>query len=255
MLSELHSIAEEFGDGRLFLTARANIQIRGIPHDHGTLPHTLTDRIAALGLLPSPAHDRVRNIMVSPLTGRCGGRADLRSLTSRLDAALRADAELASLPGRFLFVLDDGRGDLVDRDLDLGLVAVDDRHGQLRIGPDRWGDIVGLEQADTALATLARSFVDIRGTAPDAPWHVTELPLTQRHRLATPRSRDPRTRVASTPTPSTMISQDDGRRCAHVTVPHGTLDADRITDVLDRACGDIIITPWRSLLLPDLQPT
>ncbi len=94
--------------------------------------------IAATGLLPAPSHDLVRNVVVSPQTGLAGGRADLRPVAAGLDALLCADPALAALPGRFLFVLDDGRGDVAGRGCDLGLVALDARTAQLRVGSG-WG--------------------------------------------------------------------------------------------------------------------
>ena len=94
------------GDGHVDLTARGNVQLRGIgPGRAGELAR----RAAAAGLLPSPAHDRARNITASPLAG-LAGRPDLRDLVGSLDAAVRADPALAGLPGRFLFGLDDGTG-------------------------------------------------------------------------------------------------------------------------------------------------
>ena len=41
---------------------------------------------------------------------------------------------LADLPGRFLFVLDDGRGDVVDLRLDLGYRATGPEGGYLLVG-------------------------------------------------------------------------------------------------------------------------
>jgi precorrin-3B synthase len=100
----LAALADRFGDGCLDLTARGNIQLRGL-READAAP--LAARAAAAGLLPSAAHDRARNITASPLAG-LAGRAPLRRLVARLDAVLLADAGLAALPGRFLFALDDG---------------------------------------------------------------------------------------------------------------------------------------------------
>src|SRR3712207_6025549 len=74
-LAGLVRLAREYADGNLRLTSRANLQLRGVPVP---VPPSLIEGIAALGLLPSPTHELVRNVMVSPLTGRIGGRADLR---------------------------------------------------------------------------------------------------------------------------------------------------------------------------------
>src|SRR5687768_13437219 len=131
-LSDLAVIAGDHADGHLYLTKRANIQLRGIKHVDGRVPDEFVETITAAGLLPSPTHELVRNIMVSPLSGRVGGQADLRPMAARLDEQLCDDPALASLAGRFLFVLDDGRGDLVDRSLDLGVMAVDADAAQIR---------------------------------------------------------------------------------------------------------------------------
>ncbi len=78
------------------------------------------------------------------------------------------------LPGRFLHVLDDGRGDLVDRDTDLGAVALDASTAQLRTGAG-WGPVVPLTEVPARLVDLARRFVARRGTDETAAWHVVEL--------------------------------------------------------------------------------
>ncbi len=111
---------------------------------------------------------------MSPQTGLAGGRADLRPVARDLDALLCADPVLAALPGRFLFVLDDGRGDLLDRGCDLGLVALDSSSAQLRVG-ERLGPVVSLTTAAATIAELAHAFAVRRGSGPSAPWHVAEL--------------------------------------------------------------------------------
>ena len=84
-LEALAHAATWFGSPAMELTSRGNIQIRGIRSDKAA--DALGDVVAAAGLLPSPTHERVRNIVASPLSGRVGGHADVRdwvrSWTSR----------------------------------------------------------------------------------------------------------------------------------------------------------------------------
>lgn len=246
-LEQLLRIAEEHGDGRVHLTTRANVQLRALPHEDGALPRELFERISATGLLPSLTLELVRNIVVSPLTGRVtarhGGRADLRPVAAALDAGLCAEPLLDNLSARFLFVLDDGRGDVLDRDCDLGMVALDERTAQLRVGP-HWGPVVDLADAPAALLDLARAFVHVRGDGPDAPWHLAELELP----LVAPHRSDPRLPLASPePAPGPHL-QDDGRRALHVPCPDASIGRD-----LDLpGDGPLIVTPWRSVVVPDL---
>ena len=116
-LRGLAALASRFGNGCVDLTARGNVQIRGVAADDAT---GLARRAASAGLLPSPAHDRARNITASPLAG-LAGHPDLRRLVVAVDRALRADPSLAALPGRFLFSLDDGTGRAGLSGCDVGL--------------------------------------------------------------------------------------------------------------------------------------
>ena len=89
-LAVLRAIAEEWGDGHLELTSRANLQLRAL---RDVSPTTLAQRLTAAGLLPSATHELVRNIAGSPLL------ADPAPV-ARLDEALCADPTLAALPGK-----------------------------------------------------------------------------------------------------------------------------------------------------------
>ena len=252
-LSDLAVIAGDYADGHLYLTKRANIQLRGIKHVDGAVPEEFIDAIKAAGLLPSPSHELVRNIMLSPLSGRIGGHADLRQVGYRLDDLLCDDPAFANLAGRFLFVLDDGRGDLVDRGLDLGVMAVDAGAAQIRVGSQHWGDVEELDAVPEVLLDLARRFLEVRGAGDDALWHVDELPDGGADLLGLNHARDLRTQVASLPAPFGVIAQDDGLSVEHVDVPDGDLHHDLVVQVLARARRDVVVTPWRSLLLPDLE--
>ena len=105
-LRGLAALASRFGNGCVDLTARGNVQIRGVAAGDAA---GLARQAASAGLLPSPAHDRARNITASPLAG-LAVHPDLRRLVAAVDRALRADPSAAALPGRFLFSLDDGTG-------------------------------------------------------------------------------------------------------------------------------------------------
>jgi precorrin-3B synthase len=238
-LAALSRVAQEYGDGELHLTGRANLQLRGLPLVDDSLPEAVVAAVEATGLLPSRTHDLARNVLVSPLTGLSGGRADLRPVVEALDAALLADPVLGGLPGRFLFVLDDGRGDLLDREVDLGLVALSATTAQLRLGP--WfGPVVSLGETPALLATLAREFLAARGSGPDAAWHVAELAVP----LAGPRDPDP---GVPEPAPPLAFGTDSG--VEHVGVPDGVLTPALVADLAARAT-DLVVTPWRGVVVP-----
>jgi precorrin-3B synthase len=237
-LRALLGVAERYGDSRVHLTGRANLQVRGLPGSDGVLAVAVLDAIERTGLLPTRSHELVRNVMASPQTGLAGGRADLRRVAGTLDRLIRADSRLADLPGRFLFVLDDGRGDLVGRRADLALVALDAATTQLRVG-EAWGPTVALETAADVLAALAAEFAERRGSGPTAPWHVAELPepLVQAY------PPDPR---LPEPVGPLRFGEVPGGR--HVAFPDG-LDRGGIAQL--GVAGEVVVTPWRGVLVPE----
>ncbi|GAA5107136.1 hypothetical protein GCM10023339_04790 [Alloalcanivorax gelatiniphagus] len=234
-LLALLDVAETYGDGRVHLTKRANLQLRALPHEGGALPAEVVSALRATGLLPHPDHELVRNILVSPLTGLHGGRADLRPVTAELDERVCATPSLATLPGRFLFVLDDGRGDLAGRSCDLGLVALSPDEVQLRIGSTHWGPVVPLREAAARLTGLARAFQQVRGSGDAAAWHVDELPVP-------PASQDPdpRALVTSAPPAHGPVTQE----VVHVAIEAGAIDRELVNDFPEA----LVVTPWKSLI-------
>ncbi len=96
----------------------------------------VADAVAGAGLLPSATHERARNIVASPLSGRVGGRADVRAWVGELDAAMCAEPRLADLGGRFWFSFDDGRADVSGLGADVGVHVLDDGLALLLTGRD-----------------------------------------------------------------------------------------------------------------------
>lgn len=255
-LTALHRVAARYGDDDVHITTRANLQLRGLPTkpdgsdgpagSDGRLPDEVVAAIAGSGLLPAPGHELVRNVLVSPLTGLVGGRADLRPVTEQLDAGLVADPALAGLPGRFLFVLDDGRGDLIDRTCDLGLVTLDAETVQLRVGPG-WSTVMPLAEAADGLVDLAQDFVRARGSSRDAPWHVRELaePLSSPLAVAVP--ADPQLPEPSPTLPYGPVA--GAGKIEHVEAPGGILDRALIHRLTGPDVRELIVTPWRGVLV------
>ena len=201
-LLALAAVAEEYGDARVRVTGRANLQLRGLPLTDGALPDRVVDRYRGHrpAPVPRPRPGAQRAHLAAHRTGRGSGRPP--PVTAELDARLLSDPALAGLPGRFLFTLDDGRGDLADRHRDLGLIALDDRSCQLRVGPV-WGRVIDLADAPTALIGLALLFLDRRGSGPTAAWHVEELGTAGQRGITGYRAQGCRACNADDPDPRT----------------------------------------------------
>ena len=242
-LTRLVEVAQTYGDGDVHLTARANVQLRALPSRSDDLAPEVVRALRGTGLVPSRSHELVRNVMVSPFSGLglppSRDRADVRPVAADLDRLLCADPVLAGLPGRFLFVLDDGSGDLLDREADLGLVALDATTAQLRVG-GQWGAVVPLDRAPAALVALARDFLRVRGDGPAAAWHVAELTEP----LAAPAPADPRLPGRSDP-PAYGV----GGGVEHVAVPDGVLGPEQALALAARG-GELVVTPWHGVVAP-----
>ncbi|SFW71242.1 nitrite/sulfite reductase [Amycolatopsis australiensis] len=231
-LRALAGCAEACGDGDLHLTSRGNVQLRGV-----TRPG-LAARLTDAGLLPSPSHERVRNILASPLSGLSGGLADVRGLARDLDAVLCATPDLASLPGRFLFAFDDGRGDVASEGADVCWRAVSPGEGVLLLAGGDTGRRVSLGGAVSALAEVALEFTRVRGSA----WRVAELDDPAWRGTPVPR--------VDAEVPAGLIRRDDGGLAAGVVPRFGQLSAGQARALAE--FGTVLVTPWKSVVLPDV---
>ncbi|MFD7422799.1 cobalamin biosynthesis protein CobG [Streptomyces californicus] len=199
----LLAAADRFGDGELHLTSRGNVQLRGLGAECGG---GLAELLADAGLLPSAAHERARNIVASPLAGLDGSPA-LGERLAELDALVCASAAAASLSGRFLFALDDGRGDVDALGADVTLIADGDAF-LLRIGPG--DEVFRIPAAEGPRAALRAAEAFLRAARDSGAWRVKDLPDPVRSELvravgaaAGPAEHRPRPRTAKAPEPGT----------------------------------------------------
>lgn len=236
-LDVLRLAAAELGDGRLELTSRGNVQLRGLAADG---PQELSDRLFTAGLLPSLAHERVRNILASPLSGLDQqSRYDVLPVATALDRALCDRPALADLPGRFLFALDDGRGDLTDQQADVSVRALDERTALLSVGSGavrvEWTAVPDL------MLAAAEAFLQVR----DQEWRIAEVPQGAEQilkRLGLQATEVP-------PTGTTRVRAGTHGAGLVVTVPLGSLTQEQAAG-LAQAGPEVRITPWRSVVVP-----
>ncbi|WP_346142721.1 precorrin-3B synthase [Nonomuraea recticatena] len=267
-LREVAACSAELGSGVIELTSRANLQLRGLPPadaPSATEAGAFAARIAAVGLLPSETHERVRNILASPLAGRVeASLVDVRPLVTALDRGLCASPELTGLSGRFLFALDDGTGDLLSIGADVTFLATSPSGGLLHLGGATAGIPVLVDEVVPSMLAAASAFLELSG---GTAWRVGDLPdgpalLASRLLHGGPAaSRDeggspggPSREIASLRAPDArVVPQRDGRVALEVVVPLGRLSADQARALADVA-DEVRVTPWRTAVLPDLRP-
>lgn len=310
----LADAAERLGDGRLDITSRGNLQLRGL--DEGQAPQ-LAAALEASGLLPSPRHERVRNIVASPLSGLDGsgygrdrsddgpalgaesdkgsdtdipaGYADVRPWAAQLDALLCESESATRLSGRFLFALDDGRGDVAALDADVTLLARPGGYALLRMGAEAPAVCVPAESAPHAALLAAETFLTVADGASCAAgatsstgdggaraWRVRELPeeealfarrltgVLAESGIAARYVPDAPSPAGAPPAPG--IVEGPGDRCAlSVGVPLGRLTVRQWRQLAAVAgqpgeghgsgrygTGELRVTPWRGVVLGGL---
>lgn len=265
----LAQASTEFGNGLIDLSARANLQLRGVTEK--TLP-PLTRWLRGLGLLDeNPEAEAVRNVIASPLAGLDDTAAlDIRALVGALEQRLVDDEDLHALPGKFGFAIDDGGAIGLDgAPADIRLRAVPAPYGEARLmialaGTAADGPVAFCQPGDgpDAAARLARAFLRLRdepaGPARRMAQLVARVGAT---RIFEASDLAPAARPASLPTrsPAALFDMPKTRYGVAVALaaPFGRWTAEdlRTLAVLSRTTGsaELRLTPYRAILLPLLS--
>ncbi|MFJ2560483.1 MULTISPECIES: precorrin-3B synthase [unclassified Streptomyces] len=274
----LADAAERLGDGHLDLTSRGNVQLRGLGASCGG---ELADLLHEAGLLPSEEHERIRNIVASPLAGLDGlGAGDVQLWARRLDGLLCASEAATELSGRFLFALDDGRGDVAALGADVTLLARRDGTAEVHIGASRppYGEqavrAVRVPAADAPRAALlaAETFLTAARASGTGAWRVGDLPAGAARGLAAAVAErltaagievlagdagDTRG-AAEAPAPG-LIRSPDGTVALSVYPRLGRLSVAQWRHLLCKSSAPdespaLRLTPWRGVIVPGLAP-
>ena len=282
-LTVVHELAARWGDGHVELTSRANLQLRALKD---APVGDLAAKLRGAGLLPSETHELVRNIVASPLAGGLP--------VGSLDQALCADPSLAELPGRFLFALDGGAGD-VAFGADVAALPLGGEVAIIFAGTDAGLRVAAAEMVPALLAA-AHAFLDERaaqqspakahdrpGSPPAAPrvGGGLSVPLPSDGYSAGGRQRvawrvreliDGPSRVAARTAAALGRTLGESVRLTRPGVrepigiieqPDGTVAVGalvplgRLSDVQLKVLASakaLVFTPWRGVVLPGLAP-
>ena len=219
--------AQSHGNGIIDLSARANLQLRGVTE--ASHPRLIAD-LRAQGLIdPDIETESLRNLIVTPFRD-----AETNALATTLTAAL---TRMPHLPGKFGFALDTGpRPVLTDASVDIRVERATD--GRLILRPD--GHPLGQPVTD-----LAKDAVDM------ANWFVQSGGITNgRGRMAALIARGtvpPGCTLAPADplaTPSPCLHPDG----ALVALAFGQMRAETL-QALAALGHELRPTPWRMLLL------
>lgn len=161
LAAALAQAAREHGNGLFDLTARANLQLRGV-RDETLQP--LLDRLSELGVLDdSAAAEQVRNVLASPPAGLDDtALIDVGPLVVELERRLTGDERFHLLPAKFGFLVDGGGVlPLEGIEADIGLRAVSADAFRLTADEVELG-LVSREEAVEAALDLAEQFLRLR---------------------------------------------------------------------------------------------
>lgn len=270
-LEAIGTLAIAHGNGLVEVTSRASVQVRGLAEADAA---TAADLLFAAGLLPSPGHDRVRNLLAPPLGPRhprALAGVDADALAAALDAGLCADARLAALPGRFLFAIEDGGRTLGRHRADVTLVALAGPKPMLRLHLAGASTTLLSAVADGPALALraAHAFLDLldgdaaasaRAGGTGRAWRIADLPDgTARVAGALGGAMTGGAPLAAgRPLGVGRTEQADGRVALTVLAPLGRIDAAALAPlaalVRTRAAGDVRLATDRTLTLVDVAP-
>lgn len=228
----LAALAERFGNGRLDLSARANLQLRGVSEaDHAALIDGLRD----LALVDADASAESRcNLLLTPHWHQGD---ETYEIATELAETLRR-AEDLRMPGKFGFAIDAGPAPLlqniaadirIERSGDGGLLLVADGLS--------YGQPVSASRASEDAIALARWFL-AEGGAPEGRGRMRALTARRAPAFApeTPRAA---------PAPLPVIGPTS-RGCL-VGLEFGQIPASTLAALGE--LGALRLTPWRALLL------
>jgi ferredoxin-nitrite reductase len=269
----LAEVSDRLGSSQINLTNRANIQIRGLK---SSISPEILSKLQDVGLAAKLTDvDHLRNIMASPTAGIDPEQLiDTCPLVVELAEYLGNNPALAQLSPKFSVGIDGGeRISIQQQPNDIFLKAVTQDYLQLYLAGIETKIIVSLEQCSAIVGAIAQVYLDL------VPPQTTPKPRLKQ--IIKEIGRDNYLdRISSyfpsfTPFPTLRCSAATSLLETHrqllgthpqrqpnlyyigVALPLGHLATSQLHQISNLAenygSGSVRLTPWRSILLPDIQ--
>jgi precorrin-3B synthase len=252
-------LARRFGNGAFDLSARANLQMRGVS---GEKISDLQNELRALGLLDADARaEAVRNVVPSPLAGfDPSALLDARPLVAALEALLARENALHDLPAKFGFSVDGG-GLLPLRGVETDIAFAALPGAPPRLALSLGGSLAGAvapQDICAAAEGLAHNFLRLRGQDRRMSAVAARLgvaPLLAGVAVVAPL---PTREEAATPYENIFGAQKCGaEHFVGAGLLFGRIDAAALEALGEQAqafgAAELRLTPWRAILAVGLE--
>lgn len=247
-------LGRRFGNSAFDLSARANLQLRGVADSDVAV---LQAELAALGLLDANSRiEAARNIIPSPLAG-CDPSAsqDVRPLVEELERLIAAHEDFAQLPPKFGFAIDGGGFLALDATPDVVFSASGPDRLALKLGGAPAGEIF-VQKFSAAVLAIVKKFLELRGEDRRLAAAVKRLGVA---RFAPSDIQPSAKSPAATPDAKILGLQKLGQKCfVGAGLLFGRISADELAGLAQAAeqagAQELRLTPWRAILAVGLDP-
>jgi len=259
-LRALVALAEQYGNGQIDVTRRANLQLRGI--SERALEPLQGALVESGWAAPSQAGERHFALLASPLLALAGENAALSLLARELERALLSSAAPALLHPKLCVALDDSERLLRDQPFDLALFPTRDpaRVGLAVSDGERRPCLLGSCALADALP-LALSVLDLLGAQAGGPLRMHEwaaaMGLGALRTALSPKLRAAAAELRlAAHAPSLKGAQERARAWFGLCFPFGSGSAEQWRSLLALSerfgSGALLLTPRRELLILDV---
>ncbi|MFJ5367926.1 precorrin-3B synthase [Bosea sp. CER48] len=251
-LRRIAALAAEHGNGLIEISARANLQIRGVTAESHP---ALVERLLAEHLVDEHEGDGPQRLtLVSPLAaGQPGALVDAAALAEQIERIART---IPGLPAKLCAVIDDGSAQTLDGFAgDIRLVGIGAGRLALCLADRLWHGPLSADEAIKAIEAVLCGFARLRSADPERIRRLRDLPsatlaeLSALPEVPAPPRRPPARRAG-------LFARDADRFAAAVGLPFGRCSA-AVLDALGADLGtnaaDIRLSPWRGLVFRDLR--
>lgn len=275
-LTRIAGLAKEHGNGLVEISARANLQLRGVSlathlelvatllaerlveeHD-GDGPQRLT-LVGPLVRLPfrGPHPEQPRSGVSRDEGSRGESLIDAPALAESIEQSGRA---ISGLPAKCLVIVDDGGPLSLDGfACDLRIVAVDREIVAIGLPDGRWLGPVAAARAAESVTGLLSAFAVHRHQDPETIRRLRDLPARLLDAAVSATGLPPTGPPATRPMPRRagrfLTALDDA---ALIGLPFGRADADTLQRLgeaaLQAGASTVRLSPWRGLAFSGLEP-